>query len=268
MADKIRTGEIVFRDDETRIMRKIYLNNLEGRAVESVWFGEEVGTTREGKNELKEIFDAEPPFETPKPVRLIERILRIATLPGDIILDFFAGSGTTAHAVLKMNAEDGGKRRFILVSSTEATTEEPEKNLCRDVCATRVRRVIEGYGDQPGTGSNFAYLRTRRIPPGRLVEIEHAEVWTALQLLHCKVVSPFEGDGAQVAGDAEETLVYMPRFSRKHLSALETMIAEARSVIVYSWQPELLRQHLPGGHIQHEGMPEAFARRFGLKGVA
>jgi hypothetical protein len=46
------------------------------------------------------------------------------------------------------------------------------------------------------------------------------------------------------------------------------MIAEARSVIVYSWQPELLRQHLPGGHIQHEGMPEAFARRFGLKGVA
>jgi adenine-specific DNA-methyltransferase len=243
-----------------------YAPDLPARPYPTIWA--DLPTMRQAKTMLRDIFNTADLFSTPKPVELIARILKMAAGPRDIILDFFAGSGTTAHAVLKMNAEDGGKRRFILVSSTEATTEEPEKNLCRDVCATRVRRVIEGYGDQPGTGSNFAYLRTRRIPPGRLVEIEHAEVWTALQLLHCKVVSPFEGDGAQVAGDAEETLVYVPRFSRKHLSALETMIAEARSVIVYSWQPELLRQHLPGGHIQHEGMPEAFARRFGLKGVA
>lgn len=248
---------------------KHLLKNADGVVPTTWWPHEEVGHNDSAKKELQSLLpEAARSFSTPKPSSLISRILTIAANKNDIILDFFAGSGTTAHAVLKMNAEDGGKRRFILVSSTEATTEEPEKNLCRDVCATRVRRVIEGYGDQPGTGSNFAYLRTRRIPPGRLVEIEHAEVWTALQLLHCKVVSPFEGDGAQVAGDAEETLVYVPRFSRKHLSALETMIAEARSVIVYSWQPELLRQHLPGGHIQHEGMPEAFARRFGLKGVA
>jgi adenine-specific DNA-methyltransferase len=243
-----------------------YAPDLPARPYPTIWA--DLPTMRQAKTMLRDIFNTADLFSTPKPVELIARILKMAAGPRDIILDFFAGSGTTAHAVLKMNAEDGGKRRFILVSSTEATTEEPEKNLCRDVCATRVRRVIEGYGDQPGTGSNFAYLRTRRIPPGRLVEIEHAEVWTALQLLHCKVVSPFEGDGAQVAGGAEETLVYVPRFSRKHLSALQTMIAEARSVIVYSWQPELLRQHLPGGHIQHEGMPEAFARRFGLKGVA
>jgi adenine-specific DNA-methyltransferase len=258
------------KNGDARPRIKNFLSETEGLRSWTWWPNQEVGHNQEGKKELLEILSdqSEQIFSTPKPLRLISRIIALSTSSNDIILDFFAGSGTTAHAVLKMNAEDGGKRRFILVSSTEATTEEPEKNLCRDVCATRVRRVIEGYGDQPGTGSNFAYLRTRRIPPGRLVEIEHAEVWTALQLLHCKVVSPLEGDGAQVAGDAEETLVYVPRFSRKHLPALETMIAEARSVIVYSWQPELLRQHLPGGHIQHEGMPEAFARRFGLKGVA
>jgi len=92
------------------------------------------------------------------------------------VLDFSAGSGTTAHAVHKLNVEDGGKRRVILISSTEATEDTPEKNICRDVCATRVRRIIEGYtpaGGEPvpGLGGDFAYLRTQRIPAGRLLEV-------------------------------------------------------------------------------------------------
>lgn len=98
-------------------------------------------TMRQAKAMLKGIFNSTDLFSTPKPVELIERILRIATKPDSLVLDFFAGSGTTAHAVLKLNAEDGGNRRYILVSSTEATTDDPSKNLCRDVCAERVRRV-------------------------------------------------------------------------------------------------------------------------------
>jgi len=88
--------------------------------------------------------DSASVFSTPKPLMLLDRIIRMSTGPDDLILDFFAGTGTTAHAVLKPNAEDGGRRRFILVSSTEATAAEPDKNLCRDVCARRVQRVIEG----------------------------------------------------------------------------------------------------------------------------
>ena len=70
-----------------------------------------------------------------------------------------------AHAVMKLNAEDGGNRRFILVSSTEATDSEPDKNLCRDVCAERVRRVMQGYTNKKdeavaGLGGSFAYLRS------------------------------------------------------------------------------------------------------------
>ena len=72
IAEKIKTGEIVFSPDETRIIRKIYLCNLEGRAPETIWFGKDVGTTREGVSELKKLFDRAP-FDTPKPTRLIKR---------------------------------------------------------------------------------------------------------------------------------------------------------------------------------------------------
>jgi adenine-specific DNA-methyltransferase len=98
---------------------------------------------------------------------LIKGLLAQATKPDDIVLDFFAGSGTTGQAVLELNAEDNGQRRFILCSSTEATAKEPDKNLCRDVCAERLRRVMTGYGGKPGyslaQGSEFAYLQLDKL---------------------------------------------------------------------------------------------------------
>ncbi|MCK9589178.1 MAG: transposase, partial [Terrimicrobiaceae bacterium] len=118
MTERIRTGEIVFRADETRIVRKIYLNNQEGRAPESIWFGEDVGTTRDANQELKDIF-THSPFDTPKPTSLLERILQICTNPGDLVLDSFAGSGTTGHAVLKMNAVEAASRRLELEGKTQ-----------------------------------------------------------------------------------------------------------------------------------------------------
>ena len=106
-------------------------------------------------------------FPFPKPTSLLRGLLAQATRPGDIVLDFFAGSGTTGQAVLDLNAEDNGQRRFILCSSTEATAKEPGKNLCRDVCAERLRRVSAGYGSKPGytpaQGGEFAYLQLDKI---------------------------------------------------------------------------------------------------------
>ena len=219
-------------------------------------------------------------FTFPKPSRLIAQLIGQATGPDDLILDFFAGSGTTAHAVLKLNAEDGGRRRFILVSSTEATAAEPEKNLCRDVCARRVQRVIAGYGETPGLGGGFAYLRTRRIAPGRLVEIEHAQVWTALQMIHGETLESSESFSSNPgavraeaqattflrAGDAESALFYIPRFTPALVPALRKAVRETAAAILYSWQPETLRQHIRATHVQHEAIPESLARRFGMKG--
>jgi adenine-specific DNA-methyltransferase len=156
------------------------------------------GTNQEGAKAVAAIFGTKT-FNYAKPPSLIKELVRQSTGNNDFVLDFFAGSGTTAQAMLEQNQEDGGNRRFILVSATEATADEPEKNICRDVCAERVRRVINGYGTTAGTGGDFAYLRVRRIPhEAVLTDIDHSQVWTALQLIHRQSLDslpPFQGEG-------------------------------------------------------------------------
>lgn len=143
--DKIKTGEIIFSEDETRIIRKIYLKNLEGRTPESIWFSKDVGSTRDAMGELKKLFERAP-FDTPKPINLIKRMMVIANDANAIVLDFFSGSATTAHAAMQLNAEDGGKRKFIMVQLPEITDEKSEaykagyKNIC-EIGKERIRRA-------------------------------------------------------------------------------------------------------------------------------
>lgn len=114
---------------------------------------------RLGSNELAEIFpDSEKVFNYPKPSELLKEFLSFVTAPGDLIMDSFAGSGTTGHAVLDLNKQDGGNRQFILVEMDEA--------IASDVTAERLRRVINGYdkgGDASkpieGLGGGFRFCR-------------------------------------------------------------------------------------------------------------
>lgn len=116
--EKIKTGEIIFNKNETRIIRKIYLSNLEGRAPETIWFGKDVGTTREGVSELKQLF-GQAPFDTPKSTKLLKRCITLMNDPEMLIMDFFSGSATTADAIMQMNAEDGGHRTYIQIQYPE-----------------------------------------------------------------------------------------------------------------------------------------------------
>ena len=121
---------------------------------------DEVGDNQEATQETKDIL-GERSFSTPKPYRLVQRILQIATDKDSLILDSFAGSGTTAHAVLKQNAEDGGNRRFILV--------EMDENIAQSVTAERVRRVCQGYTNAKGQavaglGGGFQFCRLSAKP--------------------------------------------------------------------------------------------------------
>lgn len=124
----------------------------DGIVPQTYWPYEEVGHTQDAKKEVKSIFANDMPFDTPKPTRLVERILQIASDADSIILDSFAGSGTTAHAVLNMNKADGGNRKFILVEM---------EDYADSITAERVRRVIRGYGEGKnavdGTGGSFSY---------------------------------------------------------------------------------------------------------------
>ncbi|MDF9393710.1 MULTISPECIES: site-specific DNA-methyltransferase [Methylococcus] len=136
----------------------------DGRVPQTMWFYQEVGHTQEGKKELLELVDfnsSDDVFITPKPTRLIQRILQIATDKDSLVLDSFAGSGTTGHAVLKQNAEDGGKRRFILV--------EMDENIAQNVTDERVRRVASGYTNAKGQtveglGGGFQFCRLSAEP--------------------------------------------------------------------------------------------------------
>src|SRR5699024_9519708 len=120
------------------IRRKTYLEGVGGKLPTNLWLYSDVGHTDEAAKTLKAIFDGKATFDTPKPSRLIERILQIAGDSETLILDSFAGSGTTAHAVLNMNKADGGHRKFILLEMMD---------YAESITAERVRRVIRGYGE-------------------------------------------------------------------------------------------------------------------------
>lgn len=141
-------------DDNSCPVKKVYLEDVEkeGRTAVNLWLGKnkddkvrEVGFTSEGKKDLARI-TSNKDFMYPKPVRLIRRILDLASDKDSVILDYFAGSGTTAQAVLESNEADGGNRSFILITNNE-------ENICEEVTKVRIEKILSGYSytDQKGT---------------------------------------------------------------------------------------------------------------------
>lgn len=102
-------------------------------------------TSSSAKDEIEEIFLNRNLFDTPKPIKLIKEIIRAWSKKNSIILDFFAWSWTTGHAVMELNIEDWWNRQFILCSNKEATKENPDKNICKNITYERNKRVIQGY---------------------------------------------------------------------------------------------------------------------------
>lgn len=126
----------------------------QGLKPRTLWKFSEVGSNDSAKKEIKEIFGDNPPFDFPKPSTLIRRMIQLCSKGDDIILDFFAGSGTTAQAILEENNGDKIRRKFILVQFPEATDPESEAHKTgytniADIAKDRIRRVIKGYGSNP-----------------------------------------------------------------------------------------------------------------------
>ncbi|WP_454737573.1 site-specific DNA-methyltransferase [Cupriavidus necator] len=225
----------------------------DGVVPQTLWTYDDVGHTQDAKKQLNAILPKdrnEDVFSTPKPLQLMDRILRLATKSGDLVVDFFAGSGTLAQALLALNKEDGGERRFVLVSSTEATVDAPERNLCRDVCAARVQNAIEGYDNGngkkvDGLGGNFGYVKATRVPMHRLEEgITDNMVWTfALQACRHPLTTVTPGLSVSVHG--EHMLAYCGNVKSVTLDKLVAAITQHCGIaVVMTWAPAVIAERL------------------------
>jgi len=220
------------------------------------------GTNDEGSKQIRSVFGSKA-FNYAKPVSLIRELVRQSTGSNDLVLDFFAGSATTAQAVMALNAEDDGSRRFIMVSSTEATEDDPEKNLCRDVTAERIR-LLNASDDKKyaDLAAGFAYLRTQEIAFEDLdYDLQPADAWAALEAVHDLPLTLYDGQAAWNLHEGETTaLVLVDRFDPTLLGWLQGR--NRQNLFVYAWAPGQIAQHLDGTHVNIHPVRETLVKRF------
>ncbi|ODA16798.1 DNA methylase N-4 [Geobacillus thermoleovorans] len=156
-AELLADNRIWFGKDGDSVPRlKRFLSEVKSTITPlTVWTYQEVSHSQDAKKELKELFDDQSVMDYPKPIKLMKRILELSTRDNDIILDFFSGSATTAHAVMQLNTEDGGNRKFIMVQLPEKTDETSDaykagyKNIC-EIGKERIRRAGEKIVQETG----------------------------------------------------------------------------------------------------------------------
>ena len=148
---------------------RLYADDISDVPVETIWYNKDVEGNRQAIATIKNIFGSEKTFTNPKPIKLLKRIISIVGNVSSTILDFFAGSGTTLHATMQLNAEDGGHRQCILVTNNE-------NGICENVTYERNKRVIQGYTTPKGervaglTGNTLRYYKTDFVSRTRSVQ--------------------------------------------------------------------------------------------------
>ena len=187
MQKNIASGKVVFGKDETYgISQKLYLEEAKFEHKRSTFMCDQA----EGNKILQTVLDSSNAFNNPKPISLLTYLFQ--NTPANItILDFFAGSGTTGHAVMKLNAEDGGQRKFILCTNNE-------NNICREVTYERIKRVI----DKEGYAASLKYFKVDYIPVSEHMYYEYADELLA----HIRELVELE-NGINFTGNAEVGIV-------------------------------------------------------------
>ena len=148
---------------------RLYADDISDVPVETIWYNKDVEGNRQAIATIKNIFGSEKTFTNPKPIKLLKRIISIVGNDSSTVLDFFAGSGTTLHATMQLNAEDGSHRQCILVTNNE-------NGICENVTYERNRRVIQGYTTPKGeqvaglTGNTLRYYKTDFVGRTRSVQ--------------------------------------------------------------------------------------------------
>ena len=241
--------------------RKTYLAEREGRCTWSWWTNSEVGYTQLATQELSAIL-GKASFDYPKPTRLIERIIQMATDKDSIILDSFAGSGTTAHAILNVNKQDGGNRKFILIEMCD---------YAETITAERVKRVIDGYGEGKkaveGTGGGFMFYELG----DKLLEGEYLnenvpldKIRSYVYFTETKQAVTDKADEPHYLGTYLDTAYYF--FYDKNAATtldhafLSTVKTKAESYVIYADRCILSEEELERYHITFKKIPRDITR--------
>lgn len=256
MKDLVANDRIIFGKDENKIVElKVYAKDYRTKLPSVITLD-----GRLGAYELAELFPGKTKaFNNPKPTEMLAELLSFVTSGDDMVLDFFAGSGSTGHAVMKLNQEDGGNRRFVLVSHPEATDVQPNRNLCRDVLRERIGRAAKAMKVDPAC----AYLRVAQIGISDvLYDLDDQQAFTFACL--CEDVPPPNAspskDGTIISA-AGKKLVYARRATKTLLAKL-SKIPPSQAVTVYTWTPasfDGLPSHIRVAHIGQE-IEHRFAR--------
>ena len=246
------------------IRRKTYLDSVGGKPPTNLWQYSEVGHTDEAKKALIAIFEGKATFDTPKPARLIEMIIKVACNKDSIILDSFAGSGTTAHAVLNMNKADGGNRKFILVEMM---------NYADSITAERVKRVIDGYGEGKnaveGTGGDFTFYdlgQALLLPDGNLnEEVETGKIREYIWYTETKTsFVPVASDNPYYLGKSNDTGYYFyyekERLTTLNHEYLATVAEKAENYLIYADLCTIPDEELKKYNITFKKIPRDIAK--------
>ena len=242
--------------------RKTYLDNVGGKPPTNLWEYEDVGHTDEAAKVLKAIFDGKATFDTPKPPRLIERILTIAGDKNTLILDSFAGSGATAHAVLNMNKQDGGNRKFILIEMMD---------YADSITAERVKRVIDGYGEGKkaveGTGGGFTFYELgETLLDGEYLNenVPLDKIRSYVYFTETKQAVTDKADEPYFLGEYFDTAYYF-YYDKNEVTTLDreflhTVKTKAESYVIYADKCILSDEELEKFHITFKKIPRDITR--------
>ena len=246
-----------------QVYQKFYLEEKK-RAVSNLW--SDIDGNKKATRDIRDIFSNENiKFDFPKPIALIERILQLYSDSDTIVLDSFAGSGTTAHAVLNMNKADGGSRKFILIEMGE---------YADTITALRVKRVIDGYGKDkkavPGTGGSFSYYELGEpifAPDGEMLNesIGTEEIRKYVYFTETREpLEPYRSEEPCYMGTHMGTAYYFnyDKDSATTLNRefLHTVKTRAEGYVIYADRCTLSQQELEKWHITFKKIPRDISK--------
>lgn len=250
------------RNEKLIPYEKTYKTNLSQIKVKERSIIYHLTNTAEASKSLTEIFGKKDAFETPKPSSLIEFLIQHSTDSNSVILDSFAGSGTTAHAVLNLNKQDGGNRKFILIEMEE---------YAESITAERVKRVIKGYSNKIGTDGAFSYYslgeplftgeNNEYLNEAVGIDKIRNYVWyseTRSPLLNdIHLDHPFLG---KHQATAYYLLYHAKEFTSLDYQTLETINIQANQYIIYADNCLLSKEFLLHHHIIFKKIPRDISR--------